>query len=217
MRNTCELYKDKKTQFGPYSAFDSGACGVKGCTSVYRKYGSVVGCQHIPYNTGIFPAYCEQPHCGYPQWYSLPGPCTGKRFDEKDDQCKSADPGGFCEEVTGERDCTYNVEDAGEVYFDELYKTVTKYYNWDQFCLSQIEYNNKTDYGIGVDWWDGIYSPSRCRDRYMNVIAKFKEKYPDKPTHLTEPRCDFYGTDPQDYFNVTGSGFSRTFVQRRMY
>jgi len=51
----------------------------------------------------------------------------------------------------------------------------------------------------------------------MHVIAKFKEKYPDKPTHLTEPRCDFYATDPHNYFNMTGSGFSRTFAQRKIY
>merc|ERR1719362_2146666 len=216
MQNTCDLYKDKKTQFGPYSAFDSGACGVANCTDVYKKYGSIIGCQHIPYDTGIFAAYCEQPNCGYPQWYSFPGPCTAKPFAEKTDECKGADPGGFCEKVTGQRDCTYKIEDAGSVYMDELYKTVTKYYTWDQFCTSQIEYNNKTDYGIGVDWWDGIYSPAKCRDRYNKVIAKFKEKYPDRPAQLTEPRCDFYESDPQDYFGATGSGFSRTFSQRKM-
>merc|ERR1712032_1754815 len=97
MRNTCDLYKDQKTQFGPYSAFDRGACGVKNCSNAYDKYGSVVGCQHIPYNTGIFAAYCEQPHCGYSQWYSFPGPCTSKPINEEDKACVKSDPGGFCE------------------------------------------------------------------------------------------------------------------------
>jgi len=216
MRNTCDLYKDRTTQFGPYSAFDRGACGTKDCSKVYTSFGSVVGCQHIPYDTGIFAAYCEQPHCGYAQWYSFPGPCTSEPFDGKTKECRKDDPGGFCEKVTGERDCTYKIEDAGSVYLDELYKTVTKYYWWPEFCKSQIEYNNKTDYGIGVEWWDGIYSPAKCRDRYNKVIAKFKEKYPDQPSTLTEPRCDFYDSDPKGYFGATGSGFSRQFTQRKM-
>jgi len=216
MRNTCDLYKDKGTQFGPYSAFDSGACGVKGCSDVYKQYGPVVGCQHIPYNTGIFAAYCEQPNCGYPQWYSLPGPCTRSPFALKSKECMQEDPGGFCREVTGERDCTYYVEDAGEVFLDELYQTVSKYYTWDQFCKSELEYNNKTDYGIGVNFWNEIYNPTKCRERYNKIIRKFKEKYPKMPASLPEPRCDFYETDPKDYFNETGSGFSRHFNQRKM-
>jgi len=83
MRNTCDLYKDTKSQFGPYSAFDSGRCGVKGCEKAYEKYGNVIGCQHIPYNTGLFAAYCEQPNCGYAQWYSFPGTCLTEPWGVK--------------------------------------------------------------------------------------------------------------------------------------
>jgi len=218
MRNTCDLYKDRKSQFGPYSAFDSGRCGVKGCEKNYEKYGNVIGCQHIPYNSGLFAAYCEQPNCGYAQWYSFPGTCLKEPWGLKTESCKAEHPGGFCSgsKVTGERDCTYKIEDAGEVYLDELYKTVTEYYPWKEFCKSELEYNNQTDYGIGVKFWNGIYNPAKCRHRYKKIIKKFKKKYPKMPATLPEPRCDFYDSDPKDYFQNTGSGFSRHFKQRQI-
>lgn len=216
MQNTCDLYNDTKTQFGPYSAFDTGKCGVKGCDLVYQKYGSVVGCQHIPFNTGLFAAYCEQPNCGYAHWYSFPGPCTKQDAFTKTDECIAQDPGGLCNEVNGERDCTYKFENAGEVYLDELYKTVNQWYPWSEFCKSELEYNNKTDYGIGVTWWNEIYSSGKCRERYNNITALFKKKYPKMPESYPEPRCDYYETDPKDYFHRTGSGFDRTFTQRQI-
>jgi len=102
------------------------------------------------------------------------------------------------------------------VRLDEIYKTVTKWYPWKEFCKSELEYNNKTDYGIGVKFWNGIYNPHLCRKRYNKIIKKFKEKYPKMPSTLPEPRCDFYGSDPKDYFTSTGSGFSRHFKQRQI-
>mmetsp|Transcript_19971 Transcript_19971/g.54432 ORF Transcript_19971/g.54432 Transcript_19971/m.54432 type:complete len:779 (-) Transcript_19971:324-2660(-) len=216
MQNTCDLYKETKTQFGPYVAFDSGRCGVDGCEKAYYKYGSIIGCQHMPFDTGIFSGYCEYPNCGYARWYSFPGPCTKMPVGKKTEECKADDPGGFCESVTGERDCTYHFEEAGDLSLDELYKTTTQYYPWKEFCKSQLEYNNKTDYGIGVKFWNGIYNPARCMSRYLNITAAFKRKYPHLEETLPEPHCDYYKTDPGDYFSRTGSGFSRNFMERQL-
>jgi hypothetical protein len=217
MRNTCDLFNETRTQFGPYSAFDSGRCGVEECVDNIKQFGSVVGCQHIPYNTGVFAPYCEAPGCGPAQWYSFPGPCPSKDFKHKTKECIQDDPGGFCEDVTGERHCTYKFEDAGEVYLDELYKTVSPWYTWDQFCKSQIEYNNQTDSGSGVSWWNEIYNASRCRDRYNAVLSRFKEKYPHMPATLPEPRCDNYKSDPKGKFLWwTGSGFNRYSHNRKL-
>jgi len=205
VKNTCDLWKAKKTHFGPFFAFDSGKCHVKGCNHVWKKYGAVVGCQHIPFNTGVFAAYCMPPKCRYAHWYSFPGDCPQHAVGHKTDSCKKEHPGGFCEHVTGERDCTYNIEDAGEVRLDELYE-------FSGCGSGQMEYNNQTDRGVGLDFWDGIYNRDRCTDRLETVAAKFKAKYPDMTASADEPWCDFYESDPKDYFFNTGSGFNRQYI-----
>jgi len=199
MTNTCDLYRKNKTLFGPYFAYDSGKCHVADCNSVFDEYGYTVGCQHIPYNVGMWAAYCQPPFCHYAHWYSLPGACPEAEFDQKTEQCKHRRPGGACKKVNGARDCTYNVEDAGEVRLDELYQPSGK-----------LEYNNQTDHGDGVSFWDGIYDPAKCQFRYDTVVEHFKTKYPNQPATLPEPRCDQYASDPKTFFHTTGSGFPRT-------
>merc|ERR1712190_481935 len=120
MQNTCDMYSRTNSNFAPYQAYDSGKCNNEGCAQNYENFGFVVGCQHIPFDKGIFAAYCDQPHtgCRYPHWYSLPGPCPSTTFDNKHAEWCKWEPGGACSNVTGERNCTYQIEDAGEVRFD---------------------------------------------------------------------------------------------------
>merc|ERR550532_1833872 len=138
MQNTCDLYKQEKSNFGPYHAYDSGMCHVDSCKSDYQKFGYTVGCQHIPFNKGIFAAYCDQPHtaCRYPHWHSFPGECPSHDFRNKDAPVCKQEPGGSCKDVTGQRDCTYNIEKAGELKFDEIWDSTGPSHNWAQFCAS---------------------------------------------------------------------------------
>jgi len=215
MRNTCELYKDKQTQFGPYVPFDTGRCTTPQCDEIWNDYGAVVGCQHIPFNSGIFAAYCRQPshedtyeHCAYAQWFSLPGPCPSQSVNNKSKACKDKIKGGFCNSPTGQKDCTYHVEDAGEINIDDLYDKPIG--DMNAFCGSgKMEYNNQTDHGVGINFWDGIYNPLNGQARIKAVRERFKKKYPHMPERLSDPHCDFFETDPTDYLIRTGSGFQR--------
>jgi len=214
VKNTCDLYKAKKTQFGPYVPFDSGKCTTDGCEKIWDDYGPVVGCQHIPFNTGIFAAYCKKPnngtyeHCAYAEWFSLPGPCPSKKYPSKTKECKKKVPGGLCKSkpVTGDADCTYFVEEAGDIKLEDLYEKPLGDLN--TFCQTQMEYNNQTDTGA-VGFWDGIYSPLQGQKRIEAVHRAFKKKYPHMEESLEYPKCDFFETDPKDYLVRTGSGFAR--------
>jgi len=204
MKNNCDLWKAKKQRFGTYYAFDSGGCGGLQCGNTYDKYGPVVGCQHIPFNTGVFAAYCLPPLCRYAHWYSFPGDCPGSPIGQKTAECNHQHPTGFCKHVTGSRDCTYKIEDAGEVKLSELYDF--------KGCWSgQMEYNNQTDFGVGIGFWDGIYNRKKCMDRLMAVARKFEEKYPNSTGLYEEPWCDNYKSDPRDFLVNSGSGFHREY------
>jgi len=209
MKNTCDLYNEQQTQYGPYVAFDAGQCTVPNCAQIWQKYGQVVGCQHIPYNVGVYAAYCRPPNCRQAHWYSLPGKCPSQTLWAKTPDCIAQEPTGACpigSPVTGERGCTYHIEQAGELLLDEIYYVG----NVQAFCAGRkMEYNNQTDHGVGISFWDGIYDPAKCTDRLNTVRAKFKAKYPDMPASLDEPRCDWFKSDPGDYLHRTGSGFPR--------
>jgi len=198
MTNTCDLHAKNRTLFGPYVAFDSGKCHVQNCADVWNQFGFAVGCQHIPFNTGMWAAYCKPPYCHYAHWYSLPGQCPEQNFNQKTEQCRALSPGGSCGIVNGARDCTYHAEDAGEVRLDELYQSG-----------GGLDYNNQTDTGDGVTFWDGIYDPGKCKWRYDTIVDHFRTKYPQFPPTLPEPMCDQFSTDPKTFFHGTGSGFPR--------
>jgi len=213
MQNTCELYSSTQTNFGAFKAFDSARCHVDDCAETFSRYGFIVGCQHIPFNKGIFAAYCDKPHtaCRYPHWYSFPGKCPSMDYKNKANPICQHEAGGACKNVTGARDCTYHIEQAGEVTFDELYESTGPSHNWAAFCAGRKEYNNQTDKGEGVSFWDGIYSPHKCIERYDKVQAKFREKYPDMPVELDQPHCDYFKSDPiGNFLYNTGSGYSRS-------
>jgi len=161
--------------------------------------------------------------CRSPMWYSLPGPCPLKKIsadavkeqtkdhglenhmdahllansanEAKSDECKAAEPGGRCEgEPTGAPDCVYSVEDAGEVMIDDLAGTRPSFAEWFQDYKTTREYDEKTDKGIGVTFWDGRNDPEKCLDRLTQVLAKFDELH-GTDAGLTEgqPVCDFDG------------------------
>merc|ERR1719468_908581 len=80
-------------------------CTVPNCQEKWRD-GYMVGCQWCPHKVG--------------KWYSLPGPCPSSTYDAKTPQCIEAEPGGHCVDVTGAPDCTYRVEEAGQIFLNDL-------------------------------------------------------------------------------------------------
>merc|ERR1712045_742207 len=94
----------------------------------YRKAGFVVGCQTNPTDRAHYMStaktvtgHCATPEeCNPSMWFSLPGPCPSADFAEKTSGCRQQNPGGRCDAASGARDCTYSIEDAGDVRFEEF-------------------------------------------------------------------------------------------------
>jgi len=232
VHNTQELFNVHKKQFGPYFAFDAGRCTTAGinCAKAYRQYGFVVGCQPIPAQSFKYlslqqtVASCEpgSEKCRAGIWYSLPGECPSKGIPQESINANEADqnviqyknldcrlrmPGGRCDRATGAPDCTYSVEDAGEVFLDELAGIVDYNFWWntsfDQCmrekqagvrvapCEKHLEYILELDRGVGTDFWDARGDASRCRGRVDKALNMFAQKYPTMDVRLDAPICDF--------------------------
>lgn len=166
---------DRGMNFGVRYAFDSGRCtGPYICGQMWDYYGYHVGCNNLgewPYPTfKIF----------YPGaiWYSLPGVCPDRTWLKRDAACEEHEPGGACEgDPTGQGNCTYSYEPAGEITLDELQKD----------RLPGPKFVNFTSF------WDGIHDESACTARLERARDLFRTKYPDLPldSDLLPPTCDF--------------------------
>lgn len=158
----------------------------------WSKYGYFVGCNTLGYYP--FPTYKVDYVGGV--WYSLPGPCPSKPFDQHDDACKKSDPGGFCGlgvTPTGAGDCTWTYELAGNISIDELVglKDQNGYYQFVQ--SGGKEYDPYTDHGTDFHWWDGYNSEAANSERVRQAGALFDAKYPTMPKtkEMDNPPCDF--------------------------
>lgn len=169
-------------QLGHFVAFDQAKCTVPNCDRIWEQHGFVVGCQQTP-------AWCHRPPG---LWLSLPGPCPSERARDKTAACSRAHPGGRCDHVTGHSDCTYSVEEAGEVALNDLVGIQGDY---DRFCASgQREYVKHLGKGIGVDFWDGYGDPAKCDEREERVKQAFARAFPSMPSELdVPPLCDGSG------------------------
>mmetsp|Transcript_94648 Transcript_94648/g.294848 ORF Transcript_94648/g.294848 Transcript_94648/m.294848 type:complete len:136 (-) Transcript_94648:45-452(-) len=109
---------------------------------------------------------------------------------EKTAACRRQMPGGLCRNATGERDCTYSVEEAGEISLDEL-AGIEDYAAF--FRAGKREYVGTIDGGVGNSFWNGKRDRERCRRRVESVKALFRQRYPHLPTcdELPPPPCDF--------------------------
>jgi hypothetical protein len=175
--------------FGVRYAFDSGRCSGPGnCSEAFARYGYVVGCNHAE----EFPTQQWKGLVFYPGavWYSLPGKCSSKAYWDHSGACELAEPGGFCDDVNGMGDCTYHYESAGEISIDELegitdFKAFAAAGGW--------EYNNQTDHGVHMTFWDGKKDAAACESRLAHARELFKEKYPDSASEeeMPAPACNF--------------------------
>mmetsp|Transcript_66668 Transcript_66668/g.171637 ORF Transcript_66668/g.171637 Transcript_66668/m.171637 type:complete len:551 (+) Transcript_66668:54-1706(+) len=229
MLPTKEFWNVHHAMFGPFFSYDGGRCSNHQCGQTYHQYGFIVGCQLVDTNLAAYYAEsqttwtCEKgtDACRPPVWYSLPGECpemgltnnhiAGNKasldvMSAKTPECVKRSPGGHCAKATGAPDCTYSIEDAGEIMLDELAGIPDYHEFWyGSFhkceeqqaqgaftgnCIPNKEYVGKTDKGVGCNFWNGRNDPHQCAARVQAAQALFKAKFPADPD-LPEPVCDF--------------------------
>jgi len=175
----------------------------------YEVYGYNVGCSKLgdngatspypkcPSNEGRAEGFCP---VQYPDayWYSMPGPCPEQDIKHKSAKCQSDSPGGYCKGTpTGQGNCTWSFEDAGEVNIDDVVGITAKYGNHQNFCrkncLEYVKYGRYKDKGRCVNFWDSRMDVKKNQERMDKIDAAFKKKYPDMPSEkdLPVPQCSF--------------------------
>lgn len=165
-----------KNEFIPYVAFDRGKCTVPEC---HRRWinGYLVGCQNGPQYGDTLG-----------KWFSLPGHCPSATINDKTSRCMDEEPGGACKKADLIGDCTYHVEQVGEISIDELERID----NYTAFCADgSMEFDKIMDKGIGSTFWNKFGDAKLCHRRAQQVKAMFRFKYPDVPDSIGEPPCVF--------------------------
>jgi hypothetical protein len=203
------LFK-KGMNFGTRVAFDSGKnTGSwepwKDMNRNFDIYGYNVGCNVLgkgpypqcPSADGSREGFCpiEYPD---PMWFSFPGPCPSQDIHSKSSKCREEQPGGYCKSTpTGQGNCTWTYEDAGEIDIDQLVGIKEKFGSHHDFCkkgcLEYVKYGWGKDKGRCLSWWDNRFDVSKNKLRMDQVDNAFKAKYPHLPTEkdLPLPPCDF--------------------------
>merc|ERR1711953_927040 len=103
----------------------------------------------------------------------LPGRCPDKTFGNKQG-CGNS--GGKCEHPNGRRDCTWHLEEAGEITLGELENT-----NEVKFCkANKREYRPETDSG-DISFWNGKAHEGANARRVQTALNLFRKKYPHTP------------------------------------
>jgi len=196
--------------FGTRVAFDSGKntgswIPAKDMGRNYEKYGYNVGCNILgkgpyplcPSAQGNSEGFCP---IAYPNaiWYSLPGSCPSQDIHSKSSQCQRDQPGGYCKGApTGQGNCTWTYEEAGEVDIDELVGIKQAYGSHSEFCrkgcLEYVKYGWGRDKGKCISWWNSRFDVSKNQWRMDQVDRAFLSKYPEMPSEkdLPVPPCDF--------------------------
>lgn len=179
MKATVALYSQTKRNFDTFVPFEKSKCVDPRCQEDHwMKYGYTVGCTYLDLFQG---AYMDA------SFYSFPGNCPSQDLSDKDPKCRTLEPGGFCREPTGDSDCTWYAEPAGEVSISELEEIL----DYTSFCnTGHFEYDTVTDEGVGLDFWNGKLDAGRCQQRVRAVHALFEKKYPYLPASLGRPVCD---------------------------
>jgi len=172
MRATQPLL-DAGMHFGLRVAFDSGQCTNPGCKYDWWKYGYNIGCNKL----GDYPFPEFETYYPGGVWYSLPGQCPMKRYNEHTPACEEQEPGGYCPEgsggmPSGQGNCTYVYENAGELRLEELY----------QFAGMNQE-----------KFWEHRHHIHRNKWKVDTARRAFEHKFPSSPKEedLHEPPCDF--------------------------
>eukprot|EP00438_Fugacium_kawagutii_P018452 Skav204781 [mRNA] locus=scaffold763:164870:172611:+ [translate_table: standard] len=177
-------------------AFDKGqATGPFECGR--DKYGPKL-CQGERMGSRNFPFPNYKIYYPNAVWWSLPGPCPSKNYTQWTDWCKEREPGGYCNQTpTGQGNCTWTYEDAGEITIDSWLICIST-------CLS-ICLSRGPDRGKGWTWWDS--KRDRPRHRAGSGASEWLRNGQRMrfcvQSELPEPKCDF----KQRKFYEDGPGF----------
>jgi len=175
---------EKGMNFGLRFAFDFGMCtGPFNCAEQFA-YGYFVGCNYV--DQWPTDEWKGQNHYPGATWFSLPGPCSGKRFGERLPSCRFSDPGGHCAFPTGEGTCTFSYEPAGEISIDELVG-IPDYKAFQ--AKGGREYRRTTDRGRFTNFWDSKSDPVACARRLEAARQLFALR--TGGDDLPAPACDF--------------------------
>ncbi|CAJ1441563.1 unnamed protein product [Effrenium voratum] len=179
--------KELGMNFGVRFSFDTAMCtGPWNCELNFEKYGYFVGCN----NLGMFPFPTYDTHYPEAKWFSLPGQCPTKAWEEKDANCTKLQPGGRCDTPTGQGNCTYSIEEVGSLTLDEI-EGLTSYH--DFIHTGGVEFNKTLDNGTGLTFWNNLNDTEKNVERVEKVSKMFEEKFPDQPKEdkMEAPKCDF--------------------------
>ena len=157
--------------FAPFQAFDYGQGSRTSLTSV--------GC------TVPGPRWYEHQYVGA-TYFSFPGPCRSRRYDQHDDWCVQNELGGECEQPDGSQHCTWHAEPIGEVRLAEL-SGVESADDEQRMCWQSGTW--ETD-GRQHCFWDGPNDAERNAERAAALDALFMRKYPHIPGDIPPPLCD---------------------------
>mmetsp|Transcript_65363 Transcript_65363/g.158176 ORF Transcript_65363/g.158176 Transcript_65363/m.158176 type:complete len:218 (-) Transcript_65363:50-703(-) len=169
LRVTLRQHPGSGRRFARFVAFDKGKCTTPGCVADFEAHGYAVGCQR----------QIGTPYSPNPVWYSLPGACPSVDYRAKTPACRAALPGGRCAKPTGEKNCTWSLEDAGEISIAEL-EGIPDY---KAFCAA-----GGNEYL--VSFWDGRGSAPFNEARMKKAESLFRSRYPGMPD-LPDPPCDW--------------------------
>merc|ERR1712232_745889 len=149
-------------------------------------------------------------------WYSLPGSCpTMDRF-KATPKCNYELPGGACASLpTGQGNCTFHIEEAGELDIDTLVGIRPRWKNRAEFCKQcKTEVGPNQAGGCGLDFWGpNIWDKDKNARRVQKTADEFDRKYPEMPktNELSAPPCDF---DQKKYGFSWGSGKPQSVVHK---
>ena len=151
------------------------------CHDTFREFGYTVGCSVTSTGARSYPSQSQA------AWYSLPGACPSLPEGQKTQQCILDFPGGECSDPNGSHNCTYHLEDAGTVLFDELSgrDTSTTFLDW--CAAGNVEYNAAEDRGVGMHFWDQLKNGALGKERMYKLAYLFWKKHPKFPKRLPEP------------------------------
>lgn len=192
---------------GPFREGHAGAGNGANMKPEWDEFGFYVGCTSVgDYPFGSFRSGRRYPNA---TWYSFPGACPSMRYDTRTEKCIEEMPGGLCDSVTGQGNCTYHVEAAGEVNIDELVGIRPAWKNRADFCkagCNEGESQNEPQQSFGpqddyeerqktqcTSWWANIWDPLANANRVKDLLSMFRRKYPESSTEedLPQPTCDF--------------------------
>eukprot|EP00929_Paragymnodinium_shiwhaense_P094643 TRINITY_DN5534_c0_g4_i1.p1 TRINITY_DN5534_c0_g4~~TRINITY_DN5534_c0_g4_i1.p1 ORF type:complete len:718 (-),score=124.40 TRINITY_DN5534_c0_g4_i1:120-2183(-) len=197
---------DRGMNFGVLCTYDDGECtgphrgtywsgSGSGLASkkAFEEFGFVVGCG----NVGKWPHQHWHSGWKYPDaiWYGLPGSCPILPREKQYDQCKMELPGGRCDDPTGAGNCTFSIEDAGEIEIDELVGIMPKWSSRGEFCTQcGSEGSAWSRGGCGLNFWGlNIWDEQSNHQQVKAALQLFSEKFPEMmpAEDMAPPKCDF--------------------------